>query len=103
MEQTAEASSRKTAGCVKTLPDVATARETGNASRTTMNEGIVGALRCNDTAAGIQAGASPYVEDMKWRPRRNRVRTASSAYGASDAHSTVFSCTGVRTLSSQKC
>ena len=47
------------------LPDAVTARETGNASRTTMNEGIVGALRRNDTAAGIQADASPYVEKIK--------------------------------------
>jgi hypothetical protein len=99
------------------LPDAVTARETGNASRTTMNEGIVGALRRNDTAAGIQADASPYVEKIKqlvpacahacelkmaymWERRQNC--TSSSASGASDAHSAVFSCTCIRTLSSQE-
>jgi len=33
------------------LTDTVTARETGNASRITMNEGVAEALRCNDTAA----------------------------------------------------
>lgn len=32
-----------------------------------MNEGMVGALSCDDTAAGIQAIASHRVERMKWR------------------------------------
>lgn len=46
-------------------------RELVNVSRSiTMNEGMVGALRCDDTAAGIQANASHRVERMKWRVLR---------------------------------
>ena len=53
------------------LPVGVTARELVNVSRRiTMNEGMVGALRCDDTAAGIQANASHRVERMKWRVLR---------------------------------
>jgi hypothetical protein len=47
-----------------------TARELVNVSRITMNEGMVGALSCDDTAAGIQANASHRVERKKWRVLR---------------------------------
>lgn len=49
------------------LPVALTARELVNVSRTTMNEGMVGALSCDDTAAGI---APRRVERMKWRVLR---------------------------------
>lgn len=52
------------------LPVALTARELVNVSRITMNEGMVGALSCDDTAAGIQANASHRVERMKWRVLR---------------------------------
>jgi hypothetical protein len=53
--------------CSTMLPVALTARELVNVSRITMNEGMVGALSCDDTAAGIQAIASHRVEWMKWR------------------------------------
>ena len=52
------------------LPVAMTARELVNVSRITMNEGMVGALSCDDTAAGIQANAPRRVERMKWRVLR---------------------------------
>ena len=52
------------------LPVTLTARELVNVSRITMNEGMVGALSCDDTAAGIQTNAPRRVERMKWRVLR---------------------------------
>ena len=63
----------ETASCVcSTMLAVAvTARELVNVSRsTTMNEGMVGALSCIDTAAGIHANGSLLVERKKWRVLR---------------------------------
>ena len=56
--------------CSTMLPVALTARELVNVSRITMNEGMVGALSCDDTDAGIQANASHRVERMKWRVLR---------------------------------
>ena len=96
------------------LPVGVTAREPVNVSRSiTMNEGMVGALRCIDTAAGIQANASHRVERKKWRVLRcaqakqmvwricrNGVSMASSGCGAFGC---VFANSSRRRLPSQQC